>query len=241
MIKNFTIFILSIFDYFYQKKIIAFLKKNFFITSVIDVGAHKGETVKLFCKNFDLISILCFEASVENFKILEKEIKKIFKFFPNTKIVTNNLALGKTAGKLDFYQTYESSSSTFNSINIKSKYYNQKKKLLGLHKNDNFFKISKINIITLDQYFANSNSNEISLLKIDTEGFEYEILQGAVKSLKKIKLVLLEHHYDDMIDKNYTFSDINQFLKTNSFINIFKAKMPFRKTFEYIFQNKDLS
>ena len=93
----------------------------------------------------------------------------------------------------------------------------------------------------MDQYFANGNSNEISLLKIDTEGFEYEILQGAVKSLKKIKLVLLEHHYDDMIDKNYTFSDINQFLKTNSFINIFKAKMPFRKTFEYIFQNKDLS
>jgi len=38
-----------------------------------------------------------------------------------------------------------------------------------------------------------------------------------------------------MIKKNYTFSDINNFLKKNSFTKVFKAKMPFRKSFEYIY------
>ena len=41
-----------------------------------------------------------------------------------------------------------------------------------------------------------------------------------------------------MIVKNYTFSDINNLLNQNNFFKIFKAKMPFRKTFEYIYMNE---
>lgn len=41
-----------------------------------------------------------------------------------------------------------------------------------------------------------------------------------------------------MIVKNYTISDINDYLKANNFVKIYKAKMPFRKSFEYIYQNK---
>ena len=56
------------------------------------------------------------------------------------------------------------------------------------------------------------------------------------KSLPKIKYVYFEHHYDDMLKKGYTFSDIHNFLKKNNFKMIFKSKMFFRKTFEYIYQ-----
>ena len=49
---------------------------------------------------------------------------------------------------------------------------------------------------------------------------------------------MFEHHYDDMLKKQYTFSDIHNLLKNNNFTNIFKIKMPFRKTFEYIYINK---
>jgi len=237
MIKYFVVNILLIFDFFYQKKIINFLKKNFSIQHVIDVGAHKGETLSLFCKSFDLTSIFSFEASHKNFAILKTKAKQISINNPNVIIEIQNIALGKVARQANFYQLYESSSSTFNSINTKSKYYNRKKKILGFGTHDNFFEVSKIGIITLDQYFKKNNLNNISLLKIDTEGFEYEIIQGAQESLKKIKLILFEHHYDDMINKNYTFSDINDFLKKNKFKKIFKSKMPFRKTFEYIYQN----
>ena len=54
MMKFFTLKILNIFDYFYQKKFINFLKKkginNFNV--LIDIGAHKGESINLFANNF---------------------------------------------------------------------------------------------------------------------------------------------------------------------------------------------
>ena len=59
-----------------------------------------------------------------------------------------------------------------------------------------------------------------------------------LKNLKKIKIILFEHHYDDMIKKGYKFGDIHSFLAENNFEQIFKSKMPFRKTFEYIYKNK---
>ena len=79
---------------------------------------------------------------------------------------------------------------------------------------------------------------KIDFLKIDTEGYEFEILLGAKKNMKNINLVLFEHHYDDMIKKNYKFSDVHNLLNKNNFEQIYKAKMPFRKTFEYIYRNK---
>ena len=46
---------------------------------------------------------------------------------------------------------------------------------------------------------------------MDTEGHELEILKGSKKNLKNIKTIVFEHHYDNMLKKNYTFSDINLF------------------------------
>ena len=82
------------------------------------------------------------------------------------------------------------------------------------------------------------NIKKIDFLKIDTEGSEHDIIMGATKIIKNIKLILFEHHFDDMIFKEYKFSDINNLLIQNNFKQIFKIKMPFRKTFEYIYLNK---
>ena len=41
-----------------------------------------------------------------------------------------------------------------------------------------------------------------------------------------------------MIKKNYKFSEINELLKKNKFEKVFKIKMKFRKTFEYIYEKK---
>ena len=54
MIKYITIFVLFFFDYFHKKKIINFLKRNLNILSIdilLDIGAHKGESIKFFSKN----------------------------------------------------------------------------------------------------------------------------------------------------------------------------------------------
>ena len=60
MIQKFIILIISCFDFFYQKKIINFLKKNIGnnFPILIDVGAHKGETIDLFAKNFNIKKII---------------------------------------------------------------------------------------------------------------------------------------------------------------------------------------
>ena len=51
---------------------------------------------------------------------------------------------------------------------------------------------------------------------------------------------MFEHHYDDMIKKNYKFHDINTLLVKNNFTQIYKSRMPFRKTFEYIYLNQKI-
>ena len=78
----------------------------------------------------------------------------------------------------------------------------------------------------------------IDLLKIDTEGYELNVLKGLIRYNKKVKLIYFEHHYDDMIIKNYKFKDIHKLLKDYGFIKIRKSKMLFRKSFEYIYENK---
>ena len=79
----------------------------------------------------------------------------------------------------------------------------------------------------------------MDILKIDTEGFEYNVLLGLDEKLSIIKYIYFEHHFDHMIVKNYTLSDIDKYLKKFNFKKVFKAKMPFRKTFEYIYEKKN--
>ena len=90
---------------------------------------------------------------------------------------------------------------------------------------------------SLDNYIYQNKIQFIDILKIDTEGFEFEVLKGVTKNFKKIKFIYFEHHYDDMIKKNYTFSDIHNLLEKNNFKKNMKSKMIFRKSFEYIYEN----
>ena len=83
--------------------------------------------------------------------------------------------------------------------------------------------------------FRKRRLEKIDLLKIDTEGYELEVLKGLKNLISKISIILFEHHYDNMIVKNYKFSDIHNLLRNNGFIRIYKTKMPFRKSFDYIY------
>ena len=238
MIKKLVLLFLSFFDYFYQKKIIKFLKKNGLsnINLIFDVGAHKGESINLFLKNMKVENIVSFEASPLNFKYLENNKKNLEKKFPNTKITIENIALGSDDKIVAFNQFSESSSSTINDINQESKYFKRKFNLLNFRNKKNIYKSFKLKTETLDNYIKKKNFEKISFLKIDTEGYEYEILKGLKKRIEFIDTIMFEHHYDNMIVKKYTFSEINFFLKKNNFHQIYKSKMPFRKTFEYIYR-----
>lgn len=235
IINKLAINILNIFDYFHKRKIFLFLKETVKLKKIdifFDIGAHKGETTEAFSKNFNIDKIYAFEASEENFRYLKKKINT-----KNKKIILENIALGIDDEKLKFNQCIESSSSTFSIINENSKYFKKKLFFLG-NKNSNFFNTTNKATISLKKYMNIMNINEVDLIKIDTEGFEFNILKGLGDKIKKIKNIFFEHHYDDMIIKNYTISNINDLLKENNFKKIYKARMPFRKSFEYIYQNK---
>ena len=95
----------------------------------------------------------------------------------------------------------ESSSSTIKEINTDSNYFKRKKKLLLNLKNKNFFSEISAQQICLDEYMSKKNISKIDFLKIDTEGYEFEVLSGAKNNIKNVNLVLFEHHYHDMIKK----------------------------------------
>ena len=240
MIKCLTIFFLNFFDFIHKKKIINFFYRNKInLEYIIDVGAHYGETINLFLKYFKPKKIYSFEASPQNFIILKKNYSKLDQNLKRI-VQIENIALGKNNRIQSFNQTHESSSSTFNKINTKSNYFSRKKFFLGFSQDKDFYKKIELKMISLDSYFSEYNLNKIDLIKIDTEGFEYEVLQGLQKNMKNVNYILFEHHYDDMIKKNYKFKDIIKLLKHNNFKLIYKTKMPFRKSFEYIFGKEDI-
>ena len=240
MIKQIVLIFIDTFDFFHKKKIINFLKsKNFnYFPTVFDVGAHKGESINLFLSNFKVDKIISFEASPVNFFLLKKKEKLLKKKFNKSKILLENIAIGSVKKNVILNQFKESSSTTISEINKNSSYFKKKFKFLNFFKNNEIFYPIEIETENLDTYMENNNINFIDFLKIDTEGYENEILLGLKQKLSKVKLVMFEHHYDNMIKKNYTFRDINEILIKNNFKMIFKAKMPFRKTFEYIYINR---
>lgn len=222
-------------DYRNKKKILIFFK-NFFLNNkitVIDIGAHRGETIDFFLKNFSIFKIYSFEPNLNIFKKLQK------KYASKSKIKISSYAIGEKnyKKKLNLYK--DTSSSSFNEINRNSIYFLRKKKLSF---DDYVSKKIITKVITLSNFIQKEKLNNfIDILKIDTEGYEYKILKGIKKKdFIKIKFIYFEHHYNNMILKNYKFSEINDFLIKNNFYMKKKIRMTFRKSFEYIYKNKNL-
>ena len=242
MIQKIILWALSLFDHFYQKKWIKFLKKNKYdkFKLLIDIGAHKGESIELFSKNFIIKKIISFEASPINFEYLKKKIEKNKQGYNNTEIVLENIALGAEDKIIEFNQFDESSSSTIKEVDEESKYYKRKFRLINFLNNKETYQKLKIKIYKLKDYIEKYSIKKIDFMKIDTEGYEFEILLGLEDEIKLVDIIMFEHHYDNMIKKGYTFEDINELLVKNNFNKIYKSRMPFRKTFEYIYKRDEL-
>ena len=238
MIRFFTLKILSIFDFYFQKKLFSFLKsrgyKNFDV--LFDIGAHHGESIKRFLNSFKVKKIYSFEASDKNFSILQKNLTYLKKKFNNTNIIIENYAAGDEEKIIKMKQMNESSSSTINNYNVKSKYFKKKSMFLLNSKKQNFFSEIDVRQILLSKYMTSNNIKKIDFIKIDTEGYEYYVLKGLKNQFQKIKLILFEHHSHSMLLKKYKFRDIHNFLIKNNFKQIYKYKMAFRKTFEYVYE-----
>ena len=72
-----------------------------------------------------------------------------------------------------------------------------------------------IKTIKLNEFLKNNILN-VDLIKIDTEGHEYEVLAGLEGKIKFIKAFLIEFH-DDHTYLNYSSNKIEIFYSKNNF------------------------
>ena len=159
MIQKIILWGLSLFDYSYQKKWIKFLKKNKYndFKILIDIGAHKGESIKLFSKNFIIKKIISFEASPINFEFLKKKIDENKQEYENIEIILENIGLGAEEKIIEFNQFDESSSSTIKGVDEESKYYKRKFRLINFLNNKKTFQKIKIKVLKLKDYIEKNN------------------------------------------------------------------------------------
>lgn len=226
--------IIKLIDYPNKIKVLNFFRKNLDkkLINVIDIGGHKGETLEFFMDNFSVNKIFVFEPNIKLFKYIKK------KFF-NEKIFLFNNGVGFKNERKKLNVVIDSASSTINKINTNTEYFKRKKKFLTFRKKDNFFlKPQDIEVVNLSEFLL-YKEKKFDVLKIDTEGYEYNILKGIKHNdFKKIRFIYFEHHYDLMIEKKYKFKDIDELLKKNNFDQKLKLRMKFRKSFEYIYESK---
>ena len=153
--------------------------KNFFgkkKITLVDVGANLGGYTNLILQNTKVKEIHIFEPSKKCFGYLKKK-------FTQNKIYINNKALSNTNKMNTFYESEVLSQSSLH--NVKNKFNS------NLKNTD----IYKIECVTLDKYFYGRKKNfVIDLLKIDAEGEDLKVLEGASKLLKNrnIRLIKIE-------------------------------------------------
>ena len=194
------------FDYIYKK-----LFKNDKQVVIFDVGANKGQSIERFLKIFGNKSLIhAFEPIEEEYINLKKKYSNL----PN--IILNNFALGAVNENKDFYITVRSGSSSFNKLHD-TEWLRQRSKECKVDSKNFVKKTDTVKIKTLDLYCIEKSIISIDILKIDTQGYEDQVLQGARDILNKqiINVIECEIMFDDVYDKRLSFIDIEKYLIPN--------------------------
>lgn len=167
-------------------------KKDFKV--IFDVGANIGEWTDLVSKIIPEAKVYSFEPSPQTFKTLSQN-----KFSENVK--TFNIGLGEKNETIDFFVFGDD--STLNSAFDRN-----------LENNNLHAEVEKANFKTLDSFCEEQNINNISFLKIDTEGNELSVLKGAERYIKAGKIDAIQLEYGGTyIDARYLLKDIFTYFK----------------------------
>jgi len=94
-------------------------------------------------------------------------------------------------------------------------------------------------IYPLDYFFKKYGLNTIDILKIDTEGYEFNVLNGiSKKNFKKINYIVIEKQLDKELFRNYSFTPIRKKLIENNFKLIKKFKDPIWSYEDHVYENR---
>jgi len=182
-----------------QKKILCNNAKVIF-----DVGANRGRTSLKYSTLFPNAKIHAFEPFPESYNTFINTHKN------NTNIKLNKYALSNKIG--------EASLNINKSIDTNSLL---KSKKINASSDKSCISISSmiVKTNTIDNYCQQNNITEIDILKLDVQGFELNVLEGALKLLrdKKIKLIYTEGYFKQQYINQPLLHDISKFLYNYSF------------------------
>ena len=175
----------------------------------IDIGANIGKYTELLLKE-TAAKIIAFEPLPDAYLDLKKiELNNL------NRLKVFNQAIGEKNEFLELiYASRKSEKASFSDHLEKLSFYDfyNNKKI-------------KMKILTLDTFIEENSDDfkqqEIDLIKIDTEGFELEVIKGALKTIKKMspKYIQLEFNWHQLFKKQnmYNFSE---FLKNYELFQI---------------------
>lgn len=161
----------------------------------IDIGAHAGSWSVNMARNFE--QVIAIEPNPKTFEVLKENTKSYNNIFPIETAIHSKIGhtiLSEYAG---------AGSST---IRNDSCYVDEGKRPQHIY---------NVKTETLDSFILYGNTD---FIKIDTEGNELNVLQGALEIIKNdTPILLIEiHHVDDIVkigellhNYNYMFENIN--------------------------------
>jgi FkbM family methyltransferase len=172
------------------------------ITGMIDAGAHHGNYARVFSHVFPDVKIVCFEPIPASYQVLVSRTAN------NPLIAAHRLALGSQA---------KSAVMNVSGVDQASSLLLMTDTHADLWPKSATIATVDVEITTLDKFLLSNPISGELVLKMDVQGFELELLKGAVRSLPQIRVIRLEASFIQLYQNAPRFSEICCFLEGYGF------------------------
>ena len=175
------------------------------IKNVLDIGAHKGESIANMNAIFSEINIYSFEPIKQNFVLLNE------KYGGKSNVKLYNVALGEE-NKMENINVNEFTPSS--SIMEITEHHTSPFPFTSKTKTE------QIEVKRMDSVWNDLGVNDNILAKIDTQGYELSVLKGFGEHLRKIDVFIIETSFKELYKNQPLFSEIYSFLIEKGFVYI---------------------
>jgi len=169
--------------------------------TVIDVGANVGQFAVACAKIFPGVAVHSFEPLPHCLKQLDSNVARLgVRVYP--------VALGEHAGEVTIHVNSHSHSSSILSLGDRHRQaFPDAREIQTL----------RVPVSTLDRELESVSLENPVLLKLDVQGYEPQVLNGASETLKRVDYVLLEASFRPLYEGEKTFIEIARMMEDRGF------------------------